>query len=173
MSKPNQSDDEVKNKIIVDKHIWEFIKYTSVSLLTSLVEISVFALFNYWIFSSLSQIEIQIWLLDYSLANGGLCSFLAFSLSFIIAQIFNFIVQRKATFKANNRVLSSAIMYGIMILIIFLLQLWIPTLIHVPISNLVGNDWADLIIKNMMMFLAFIIQYPMNKWVIMKKVEQI
>lgn len=172
MANPSLNE-EKKNKIIMDKNLWEFIKFTSVSLVTSLVEISVFAILNYWIFKSLSQIELKIWLLDYSLANGGLCSFLAFSISFIVAQIFNFIVQRKATFKANNRILSSAIMYGIMILIIFILQLWIPTLIHVPISNLVGNDWADLIIKNMMMFLAFVIQYPMNKWVIMKKVEQI
>ncbi len=148
---------------------WELIKFTSVSLLTSLVEISTFSLFNYLIFTSLSNIEFKFGLLDYSISNGGLCAFLSFGLSYLLAQIFNFIVQRKATFKANNRVLYSAIMYTVMILVIFVLQLWIPTLIHVPIARVVGDNWADMIIKNLLMFLSFVIQFPMNKWVIMKK----
>ena len=108
-------------------------------------------------------------MLDYSIENGGLRTFLAFSLSFIIAQIFNFFVQRKATFKADNKVLNSALMYIVMILIIFLLQLWLPTMIRIPLSRLTGQNWADFIIKNMMMTLAFVIQFPINKWIIMKK----
>jgi len=114
-----------------------------------------------------------LWLFDYSVANGGLCAFLAFALSFVIAQIFNFIVQRKATFHANNKVLYSALMYIVMILVIFFFQMWLPTLLHAPISNLVGDNWADMIIKNMMMTLAFIIQFPVNKWVIMKNSKQL
>jgi putative flippase GtrA len=150
------------------KGLWEFIKFTSVSLVTSLVEITIFSLLNYVIFVSLSSIDFKLGLLDYSVINGGLSAFLSFGISYILAQIFNFIVQRKVTFKANNQVVSSAIMYTVMIVSIFMLQIWIPSLIFLPISNLVGSNLAGLIIKSMMMFLAFVIQFPINKFVIMK-----
>jgi putative flippase GtrA len=156
-------------KIDKKEGLWQFIKFTLVSLITTVVELTTFTLFNYLIFSSLSLISFKLWLLDYSIENGGLRTFLAFSLSFIIAQIFNFFVQRKATFKADNKVLNSALMYIVMILIIFILQLWLPTMIRIPLSRLTGQNWADFIIKNMMMTLAFVIQFPINKWIIMKK----
>jgi putative flippase GtrA len=155
-----------------NKGFWQFIKFTAFSLVTTVVELTTFSLFNYLIFTSLSSTEFKFWLFNYSVANGGMCAFLSFTLSFLIAQIFNFIIQRKVTFHATNHILYSAIMYGIMIFVIFVLQLWIPTLIRVPLSNLVGNDWADMIAKNMMMTLAFIIQFPMNKWVIMKDTKK-
>jgi putative flippase GtrA len=166
----NMDNKELSSQIIVkNKSLWELIKFTTVSLLTSLVEISIFSLLNFLVFISLSSVDFKLGPLDYSVSNGGLSAFLAFSISYIFAQIFNFFMQRKVTFDANNKVLSSAIMYTIMIIFIFILQMYIPTLIYLPISNLVGNDLASLMIKSMMMFLAFVIQFPINKWVIMRK----
>jgi len=151
--------------------IWQFIKYTLISLLTTVVELSTFALFNYWIFTKYAEMDFHIWLLDYSVANGGLTAFLSFALSYSIAQVFNFFMQRKTTFNATNNLLASAILYATMILLIFFLQMWLPTLIRVPIARWIGNDWADLLIKNMMMTLSFLIQFPINKYVIMRKTQ--
>jgi len=167
---------EKKKKIVrnikENKSLFEFIKFSSMSILTSLVEISLFSLLNYLVFISLSSIDFNFWFFDYSISNGGLSAFLAFNISYVVAQVFNFIVQRKVTFKANNNVFKSAIMYVIMILVIFILQMYIPTLIYIPISNVFGLDWAGFIIKNMMMFLAFLIQFPINKFIIMKNNKQ-
>lgn len=156
-----------------NKGFWQFIKFTAFSLITTVVELTAFSLFNYLIFTYLSNTEFKFWLFNYSVENGGMCAFLSFTLSFIIAQIFNFIIQRKVTFHATNHILHSALMYANMILIIFFLQLWIPTLIRIPLTNLVGSQWADMIAKNMMMTMAFIIQFPMNKWVIMKENKEV
>jgi len=149
----------------------QFIVYTLVSLVTTIVELISFSLFNYLIFKSLSDQGFKLGFIEYTASNGGLTIFLSISLSFLIAQIFNFIVQRKMTFKANNHVLSSAVMYGIMITIIFILQMWLPTLIREPLTNVMRDGLADFIAKNMMMTLAFIIQFPINKWIIMRKIS--
>ena len=150
---------------------WQFIIYTLVSLVTTVVELTFFSLFNYILFTSLSDQAFSFGFINYTVQNGGLTIFLSISLSFVIAQIFNFIVQRKKTFEANNHVLYSAILYAIMILIIFILQMWLPTIIHEPLTQFMSSGLADFIAKNMMMTLAFIIQFPINKWVIMRNIS--
>lgn len=154
-----------------DKHQtkWQMIVYTLVSLVTTVVELITFSLFNYVLFTQLANQSFRLGFINYSVENGGLTIFLSISLSFVIAQIFNFIVQRKKTFQANNHVLFSALLYSIMILVIFILQMWLPTLIRQPLSDIMNTGLADFIAKNMMMTLAFIIQFPINKWVIMRK----
>ncbi len=150
------------------KTLWQFILFTLFSMVTTVVDFGTFSLFNYWIFTKLKDVSIQFWLFDYSIVNGGLCALLSFALSFIISQTFNFFIQRKATFKATNNVLKSAIMYAIMVLVVFFISLWLPTLIREPIVNLVGETWGDIIVKNINMTMSFAIQFPMNKWVIMR-----
>jgi putative flippase GtrA len=151
------------------KKTWfQFVLFTLMSLLTTLVDLGTFALFNYLIFTSLSSISFQWWLFDYSLANGGLTAFLAFALSFIISQTFNFFLQRKVTFQATNNVLLSGILYAVMVLVVFFLQLWVPTLVRTPLADAIGEGWADLIIKNVNMTVSFLIQFPVSKYVIMR-----
>ncbi|MDD4595745.1 MAG: hypothetical protein PHQ30_03380 [Candidatus Izemoplasmatales bacterium] len=158
-------------KIKAKKTLWQFIKFTVFSTVTTVVDLGSFALFNYLIFTSLANQEFKFWLLDYSINAGGLCAFLSFALSFVISQTFNFFIQRKATFKATNNALYSGIMYAIMIIIVFIFQLWMPTIVRGPLSNLVGDTWGDLITKNINMTISFAIQFPMNKWVIMREVK--
>ena len=151
------------------KKTWiQFLLFTLMSLLTTVIDLGSFALFNYLVFTPYSGIDFQWWLLDYSVANGGLTAFLSFALSFLISQTFNFFMQRKVTFGATNNIALSASLYAVMILIVFFLQLWIPTLIRTPLANWIGGSWADLIIKNANMTLSFLIQFPVNKYIIMR-----
>jgi putative flippase GtrA len=143
-----------------NKTWWQFIKFTLFSMLTTVVDLGTFSLFNYWIFTRYAGTEFRLWLFDYSLANGGLCAFFSFALSFL---------QRKATFGATNNVLFSGIMYAVMVLVVFFFQMWLPTLVREPLVVLVGGNWADIILKNLNMTLSFAIQFPMNKWVIMRE----
>jgi len=151
------------------KKTWvQFVLFTLLSLVTTIVDLGTFALFNYLIFISYRQISFQWWLLDYSVANGGLTAFLAFSLSFVISQTFNFFIQRKVTFQANNNLAVSGFLYAVMVLVVFFLQIYLPTLIRIPLADIVGAAWADFIIKNGNMTVSFLIQFPVNKYVIMR-----
>ncbi len=97
----------------------------------------------------------------------------AFTLSFIISQTFNFFIQRKATFKATNNIIYSGIMYFLMVLIVLFFQIWIPTIVRQPVIALVGIKWGEFLIKNVNMTLSFLIQFPMNKWIIMRDIHSI
>lgn len=151
------------------KTLWQFMMFTLLSVLTTVVDFGTFALFNFWVFSHLKVVDFNWFVFDYSQVNGGLCAFLAFALSFVISQTFNFVIQRKVTFSANNNVWFSAFMYLIMVMVVFFLQLWIPTFIRPTFVRWFGENWGDVVLKNLNMTLSFVIQFPINKWVIMRK----
>lgn len=148
--------------------LWQFVMFTLMSGITTVVDFSSFALFNYWVFVSYRSLPFSWWIIDYSVEDGGLCAFLAFALSFAISQTFNFFLQRKTTFKANNNVLYSAIMYALMVIVVYFVQLWVPSLIQAPIASLIGITLGGMAVKAINMMLSMLIQFPMNKWVIMR-----
>jgi len=155
------------------KTLWQFVKFTLFSMVTTLVDLGTFSLFNYLIFTRFRDVPFSWWLLRYDVADGGLCAFLSFALSFAISQTFNFFLQRKATFHAGGNVLRSGLLYAAMVLAVFAVQLWIPTFLRAPLAAFVGAAWADFIVKNANMTLSFAIQFPMNKWVIMRESPKI
>ncbi len=149
--------------------LFQVVSYALLGCVASAVELGVFSLCNYFIFGAYKQTSF-VWLVfRYDEANGGLCFFLSLAVSFIIAQAVNFIIQRKITFEANNSGAASAIMFAVMMLGIFLLQLWLPTLLRAPFTASMSADTAELLIKLLCMFLGFVISYPLNKYVIMRK----
>jgi len=150
------------------KTLWQFIVFSLLSFVTTLVDLGSFSLFNYLIFVPLKTESFHFWVFNYDVAAGGLCAFLAFALSFVISQTFNFFIQRKVTFSANNNLWFSGMMYILMVLFVFFLSLWVPQLFRESLANIVGDNWADFILKNLNMTISFMIQFPMNKWVIMR-----
>lgn len=149
--------------------LWQFIMFAMMGCFTTIVELGSFAVFNFWIFIPFRNREFSWWLIDYSVENGGMTAFLAIAISFAISQIFNFYMQRKTTFKANNNAVLSAIMYAIMIILVYFLQLYIPTLIRVPIVKVFGATFGDLLVKMISMTSSMLIQFPISKWVIMRR----
>jgi len=149
--------------------LWEFIKFTLMSLVTTIVDLGVFALLNYWLFAGYRTVGFSWWLFDYRVENGGLCAFLSLLVSFAVSQTVNFILQRKVTFGATNNKLYSAAMYAIMVITVYFFTLWLPTLFIAPLYATIGANWGGIITKLICMAISFIIQFPMNKWVIMKK----
>ena len=96
-------------------------------------------------------------------------AFGAFAASFAVSQTFNFFLQRKTTFQANNNALISAIFYVIMVVGVYFLQLFLPTLLRAPLAALIGATFADLAMKLINMSVSMLIQFPLNKYVIMRK----
>jgi putative flippase GtrA len=149
--------------------LWEFIKFTMMSLVTTIVDMGVFALLNYWLFVGYKDTSFNWWLFNYRVENGGLTAFLSLLVSFAISQTVNFILQRKVTFGATNNKVYSAIMYAIMVIAVYFFILWLPTLFIEPLYAAIGENWGGIITKMVSMNISFLIQFPMNKWVIMKK----
>lgn len=149
--------------------LWQFILFSLMSGFTTVVDLGTFAICNFWLFASLGDTPFSWWLINYSVQNGGIRAFLSFAISFAISQTFNFFLQRKTTFKANNNLGRSAAMYALMVLLVYFLQLYIPTLVYAPIIAALGETLGDLAIKFSNMIVSMLIQFPINKWVIMRK----
>lgn len=155
----------------LQKHqtLWEYIKFTLMSMVTTVVDLGGFALLNYWLLTGYRAVDFSWWLFDYRVENGGLSAFLALVISFTISQTVNFFLQRRVTFKATNNKLYSAVMYAIMVIAVYFLILWLPTLFIEPLYARVGENWGGIITKVICMTVSFFIQFPMNKWVVMRK----
>ena len=154
-----------------EKHagLWQFIMYMLMGLITTVVDFGTFALCNFLIFTGLRERVFSWWLIDYPTASGGLGAFLSFAISFAVSQIFNFFLQRKTTFKANNNPALSGVLYAVMVIGVYFLQLYVPTLIGGPICALFGAALGEIVLKCINMTSSMLIQYPINKFIIMRR----
>lgn len=147
---------------------FQFILFTAMSLITTLIDLGTFALLNYWLLTSYRNHPFVYGPFNYTPINGGLTAFLAFAISFIVSQTTNFFLQRKVTFGASNNIFLSGLLYIAMVVTVLFVQLYVPTLIHQPLANITGDAWADFIIKNLNMTISFLIQFPISKYIIMR-----
>ena len=151
------------------KTAWQFIMFMLMGCFTSVVDFGTFALMNFWILIPFRDRSFSWWLIDYSIENGGMTAFLSYATSFAVSQTFNFFLQRKTTFKANNNVAKSAVMYAVMVLLVYVLQLYVPTLIRAPIAAAIGVTLGDALVKIINMSSSMLIQFPISKWIIMRR----
>lgn len=150
----------------------QFILFTLLSLVATLVDFTVFSLLNFWLLKPLKSVDFVWWLLDYNAVNGGgLGGLIATAAAYFAAQVTNFFVQRKGTFQANNNVASSGAMYFVMIVAIWFLQLYLGGLFMKWFARPFGHDLGDLLSRVANNTVAFLIQFPLNKYVIMKKAK--
>lgn len=149
--------------------LWELFTFWLMGGVAGLIDLAVFAVCNYWVFAGLRGVDARFWLLDYGAENGGLCALLSFAVSFAVSQAANFFIQRKATFGATNNVLISALEYAAMVVAVYILILWLPTFIGAPIYRALGENLGAIAVKLVSQFVSFLIQFPINKWVIMRR----
>lgn len=147
---------------------WQFAVFLFMGAFTGIVDLVTFALCNYWIFRAYAAQPFRWWVFDYGVENGGLCAFLAFAVSFAVSQTFNFFIQRKATFKATNNAVVSGIMYAVMVVGVYLVVLWMPAIVGAPLYALFGNAVGAIVLKLFSQTVSALIQFPINKWVIMR-----
>lgn len=150
------------------KTFGQFIKFLILGLVATIVEWGVFALCNYNLFQNLADIPFSWFIFDYPVEFGGLSMFLATVLSFTAAQITNFIVQRKFTFKAEGNVVYSAIMYTVMVLLSYAYIMWVPSVFSPLLMPLLGAEFTAMGVKILSQFTCCLIQFPFNKFIIMK-----
>ncbi|MDD4316723.1 MAG: hypothetical protein PHC84_06155 [Clostridia bacterium] len=163
--------DKIKKFAAEHEAVWQFVKFTIISSIAGVTEITSYTLLNSLILKSMNTQPFHWWIFHYSGGvAGGLGTMIAFLVSTTLAQIVSFVTNRKKTFDANNNVVFSAIMYTVMVLVIICLQTYTGPLMVVAIDKLINNPGiSGTLGKLIWMFLSFVIIFPMNKFVIMRR----
>ncbi|MCM1364287.1 MAG: hypothetical protein NC122_10445 [Faecalibacterium sp.] len=165
----------VSDEKFTAKHqtLWQFIKFLIFSQFAGLVEIVSFAILSNVLPEKLPN-DFDVFVFHYT-NDKGLClgAFVAFFVSAVLAEIVSFLINRKATFNANNNVVKSAIEYAVLILVVICLKTWIVTVLTPVVEGFTSmNLLIEWIPKLASMVIAFAIIFPMNKFVIMKHTEK-
>lgn len=171
---------ETENFTQSHQTLWQFIKFFIFSQLAGLVELVSFFFLDKFLPDKLPA-DFDFFVFHYT-NEKGLClgAFVAFFVSAILAEIVSFLVNRKATFNANNNFAKSAIAYLVLVICVICLKTWIVTALTPLVTNITasfGNEsiqqlLIDWVPKLLSMVVAFAIIFPMNKFVIMKHTDE-
>lgn len=154
--------------------IWQFVKFTLISMIAGASELVSFLVLNYALPAWGINSSVKWFLFDYPTASGGLGALIAFVVSATIGQVISFVVNFKKTFNSTNNIVASAVGYAIMaILIIVGLNTYIGGLLNEALCKVIPNtDLAGFIAKAICQFSSFVIIFPMNKFVIMRRKKE-
>ena len=148
--------------------LWEFILFNILSNCATVTNFVVLWLTTGILFANLNE-PFQWFIFDYSAeGSGGLGGFLGFLVAYICAQIVNYIVQRKLVFGATVDISKTIGWYILTVTVAGLISIALPGYITHILSQYVGSFAAK--VDNVInIFLQVVINYPMMKFVIMKK----
>lgn len=149
--------------------LWQFIMFNLLSLCATVTDLGVYTLLNSRLLVGLKDISVTWWLLDYSSEAGGLAALISTAAAYVLAQAVNFFVQRKGTFNADNNVAASGVMYIVMIVGIWFFQIWFSAILLGWLLPVLGEFWGGLAMRAINGMVALLIQFPLNKFVIMRK----
>ena len=149
--------------------LYQFMSFAGVGGVVTVVDFGLFALFRYLVFTRLTTVPFHFLILDYPIEKGGLCAFLAFAISFPLAQVVSFLLQRHVTFEANNNVAASASMFVLLVTFIFLVNMYLPSLTMIPLSLFLPPSIAGIAAKCINMTTSMLIEFPIDKFIIMRK----
>ena len=148
--------------------LWEFILFNILSNCATVTNFVVLWLTTCILFANLNQ-PFQWFIFDYSAeGSGGLGGFLGFLVAYICAQIVNYIVQRKLVFGATVDISKTIGWYILTVTVAGLISIALPGYITPILSQYVGS-FAATVANVINIFLQVVINYPMMKFVIMKK----
>ena len=105
---------------------------------------------------------------NYGIGDGGLCTFISTAISYFVSMIVNYIVQRKYVFKSNVDFFKGLVIYMLTTMISYVIVLYIPGIIGNYINSIFGHHVGSLITKAIAEAIGFFIQFPINKYIIMK-----
>ncbi len=161
-----------KAVLFVEKHreIWKFIKFTFTGASTSILEMAVYALLQYVVFSSLQGVPVE---------NSPILTFLgieykgylySYLISAIIGYAAAYIMNRKLTFKSDANPLVSSLLYAIMVICTITFNTWFGAFLGTWITNNGWNNfWVDMLVKLIVMTLPTVWTYPLSRFVIHRR----
>lgn len=153
-------------------HLYEFIMFNLLSNIATITNFIVLNLGNSLLFRSLTDQPFGFWIFDYTIESGGLGGFLSFLVSFFCAQAVNFVVQRRLVFNSNNKLGLAIPIYIATIVMVYIICLYVPTLVLEPLTATFGSLWALNLTNALNIFIQVVIIYPVLKFVVMKKIPE-
>lgn len=156
------------------KTLWQLIKFTIVSLLACLVQVTSLAiLYNIPAIKALSAQEFHWFVFHYDVIEGeqcGLALFIAFNTSNILAQIVSFFVNRKKTFNADNNIPITLTIYLIFTVALICFSAWLnPVIFEFAVSKGVSSALATTIATAICSVFQFLIYFPFDKLLMRQK----
>lgn len=152
--------------------LFELLKFNIVSLITGLIDYAVTMLLLWGVFRGLMDTPARWWIFVYPAGRGnGLALCLAASISYVVSQVFNFCAQRRVTFNANNSLLRSALCYAFVTLAVLVIINWLPQYYTAWLYALIGEELGSMAVKLLNGTIAFIVMYPVSRFIIMRRVE--
>ncbi|CAM3549590.1 GtrA family protein [Erysipelothrix anatis] len=160
--------DAIRNFKVKYPDMYEFIMFNLLSNVATITNFVVLAICMSVLFKSFSSIPFHWFIFDYAPENGGLGGFLSFLLAYVIAQIVNFIVQRKYVFDSNVSVKKVIHWYILTVTVAGIISIWLPPYIIQFLTPYVGG-FATVIANIVNIVVQVVINYPMMKFKIMKR----
>lgn len=149
--------------------LYEFILFNIMSNVATITNFAVLALTTGFLFKSFADQPFKWFIFDYTVENGGLSGFLGFLTAYICAQVVNFIVQRKVVFGANCKIAKVLPWYILTVTVAGIISIWLPPHVIKLVTPYLGVTVATYIANIVNIILQVVINYPMLKFVIMKK----
>ena len=155
----------------IEKHseIWKFIKFSFAGISTSLLDIALYSLFLYVFFRSLNQVPVT---------DNPVLSFLgirykgymyAYFLSTTLSYIASYIINRKLTFKSNSNLLTSTVLFAIMVILTIMFSTWFGAYLGTLMKESGhGSVILELLTKLAVMLVPMLWTYPLQRFVIYK-----
>lgn len=164
---------KIKGFLDAHKNITQIIKFTFLSCIAAIVEVVSLNILLAAL-KSYSTTPVDWFIFHYGANENGLCGFVAFIVSTVLAQIVSFVVNRKKTFNANNNIVFSIVSFTIMEVVIIGLQIWSGPLLAGEFvkAGLKNHDLAANISKFLWMFMSFVFVFIMDKFVIMRNTDK-
>ena len=174
MGKLNTIDKTAEEKGTFIKTVWQFVKFIVVSLLACIVQ---FGLLNIMLkippIAALSSQEFSWFVLNYTVAAGGLAYAISFNTSNIVAQVVAFFVNREKTFNANNNIPVTLTVYIIFTVALVCFSAWLsPILKGWFVSSFSMNETlASNVATAVCSAIQFFVYFPVDKILMRQKKE--
>lgn len=148
--------------------VYEFIMFNLLSNVATITNFLFLWLGTGFLFKAFSGTSFQWFIFNYKVSDGGLGGFLSFLLAYIMAQIVNFYVQKNFVFDATVDLKKSLPWYVLTVTVAGIISIWLPPYVISLVSPYV-KGFAPTLANIVNIVVQVVINYPMMKFVIMKK----
>ena len=174
MPKLQEHEPKVEEKSSKIATFWQFVKYTMVSLLAMIVQISSQNILSAIpAIKALAATEVHWFVFNYTAEQSGLKWFIAFNVGNILAQIVAFFVNREKTFKGTTSIPITLTIYMVFTLALICFSAWLsPVLNGFLLSHHVAEKLAENLAMMACSFIQFVLYFPLDK-ILMRNKEAV
>lgn len=148
--------------------LFEFIMFNLLSNIATITNFVVLWITTPVFVNNIGTSDFHWFIFNYGKEANGISGFLSFLVAYICAQIVNFFVQRNLVFNSTSKISSTIPWYILTVTIAGIISVWLPPYVINLVEPYVGG-FAPTVANIVNIFVQVAINYPMMKFVIMKK----